>query len=82
MIDNYNMMYDNISFLESIIRLNKGKNVKIYVTLPNKEEVFEGIIEDSSKDYIIISNPNTGEWQLILLIYLNYITFTEPINLI
>ena len=29
---------------------------------------------------IIISNPNTGEWDLILMIYLNYVTFDERIN--
>ena len=30
----------------------------------------------------IVSNPNTGEWYLILMIYLDFVTFDESINFI
>ena len=48
----------------------------------NKDRVFEGIIEQSGRDHIIVSNPTTGEWYLILMIYLDFVTFDESINFI
>ena len=45
-----------------------------------KDKVFEGVIEEAGKDHLIMSNPANGKWQLILLIYLNYVEFDEPIN--
>lgn len=71
-------------YIENILKINKGKKANLHITIPTSNEWqdknFEGIIEQSGKDYIIISNPNTGEWNLIPLIYLDYITFEEPIN--
>lgn len=73
------------SYIENILRLNKGKKAKFYVTIPGSEEyqskIFEGIIEQAGRDHIIISNP-TGEWYLILMIYLDFVIFDEPINYI
>jgi spore germination protein Q len=72
------------SYIENILRLNKGKIVKAYVSFPDstewKNKVYEGRIEQAGRDHLIISNPTNGEWYLILMIYLNYVTFTEPIN--
>ena len=42
----------------------------------------DGIIEQAGRDHIIVSNPTTGEWYLILMIYLDFVTFEEPINFI
>lgn len=71
-------------YIENVLRSNKGKKVKLYATIPGSKEennsFFEGIIEQSGKDYIIVSNPNNGEWYLIPMIYLNYVTFEERIN--
>lgn len=75
---------DEQSYIENILRLNRGKKAKFHVTVPGSVEwqdrVFEGIIEQSGKDHLIVSNPNTGEWYLILMIYLDFVTFEEPIN--
>ena len=70
------------SYIDNILRLNKGKKTKIYITIPNskEEKIFEGILETVGKDHIIMSNPSTGEWYLIPIIYLNYIIFEEKIN--
>lgn len=72
------------SYIENILRLNKGKKIKAYVSFPDSTEwrnkVFSGIIEEAGRDHLIISNPSTGEWDLILMIYLNYVTFDEKIN--
>ncbi len=72
------------SYIENILRLNAGKKAKLHVTVPGSKEwqdrVFEGIIEQSGRDHIIMSNPQTGEWYLVLMIYLDFVTFEEPIN--
>lgn len=72
------------SYIENILRLNKGKKVSIYASFPDskefKDRIFEGIIEESGKDHIIMSNNEKKEWYLIPLIYMNYATFEEKIN--
>ena len=80
-----NTMFDEEqSYIENILRLNAGKRAKLHVTVPGSKEwqdrVFEGIIEQSGRDDIIMSNPQTGEWYLVLMIYLDFVTFEEPIN--
>ncbi len=72
------------SYIENILRLNKGKKAKAYFSFPDSEKwrdkVFEGIIEEAGKDHLVMSDPNTGTWQLILLIYLNFVEFDEKLN--
>ena len=72
------------SYIENILRANKGKIVKAYVSFPDatdwKNKIFEGRIEQAGRDHLIISNQDTGEWDLILMIYLDYVSFNEPIN--
>lgn len=71
------------SYIENILRLNRGKQVSIYATYPDSNEwrdrVFKGIVEQSGRDHVILSDPKTGEWYLILIIYVNYIKFNEEI---
>lgn len=72
------------SYIENILRLNKGKQVHIHMTFPDSNEFrdreFSGIIEQSGRDHIILSDPATGKWYLLLIIYLDFITFDEPIK--
>ena len=72
------------SYIENILRLNKGKQVRVHMTFPDSNEFrdreFKGIIEQSGRDHLIISEPNTGIWQLLLMIYVDFISFDEPIN--
>ena len=79
-----NATQEEQSYIENIIRINKGKMAKFHVTVPGsiewQDRVFTGIIEQAGRDHIITSNPNTGEWYLILMIYLDFVTFEEPIN--
>ena len=74
------------SYIENILRMNKGKKARFHITVPGSAEwqdrVFDGIIEQAGRDHIIVSNPTTGEWYLILMIYLDFVTFEEPINFI
>ncbi len=72
------------SYIENILRLNKGKVAKFYMSYPDsvewRDKIFTGVIEAAGRDHIIISDPNTGLWHLLLIIYLNYVDFEEPIN--
>ena len=79
---NYNVPLEQ-SYIENILRLNRGKKVEIYASYPDSDEwrnkVFSGIIEQSGRDHIILSDPKTGDWYLILIIYVNFIKFDERI---
>jgi len=79
-----NQATDEISYIENILRFNKGKNVRVHMTFPDSTEwrdmEFTGIIEESGRDHIILSEPATGKWQLLLMIYVDFITFDERIN--
>lgn len=85
-MDNSNTYEEEQSYIENIIRLNKGKIGRFYMTYPDslewRDRIYSGIIEQSGKDHIIISDPTTGKWYLLLLIYLDYVEFDEKINYI
>ncbi|MEK4538985.1 spore coat protein GerQ [Peribacillus sp. FSL K6-1552] len=72
------------SYIENILRLNKGKLVTVYTTFENNKEwnakIFKGIIEAAGRDHLIISDPQTGKRYLIPMVYLDYITFDEEIE--
>lgn len=72
------------SYIENILRLNKGKKVRVHQTFPDSNEwrdlEFTGIIEQSGRDHIILSDPTNGVWEMLLMIYVDYISFDEPIN--
>jgi spore coat protein GerQ len=72
------------SYIENILRLNRGKVATVYMTFENNNrwnaKVFKGIVEASGRDHIILSNVETDMCYLLLTIYLDYITFDEEIN--
>ncbi|WP_235001514.1 spore coat protein GerQ [Halobacillus sp. Marseille-P3879] len=78
------MLPEEESYIENILRLNRGKEATVYMTFENNEEwnaeVFKGIIEAAGRDHIILSDPRTGKRYLLLMVYLDYITFDEEIN--
>lgn len=72
------------SYIENILRVNRGKKVSVYQSFADagewKDRVFTGIIEQSGRDHIILSDPTTGNWYLLLMIYVDFIKFDEEIN--
>jgi spore germination protein Q len=72
------------SYIENILRLNRGKLATVYMTFENNSQwnakVFRGIIEAAGRDHLILSDPSTGTRYLLLMVNLDYITFQEPIN--
>lgn len=72
------------SYIENILRLNKGKVASFYMTFPDslewRDRVFTGVVEQAARDHIVVSDSKTGKWYLLLTIYLDYIVFDEKIN--
>lgn len=72
------------SYIENILRLNKGKKAKVFCSFPDstewRDKIYDGIIEQAGKDHLVISSPERGDWYLIPMIYVNWVEFEEPIN--
>lgn len=79
-----NQMPMEQSYIENILRLNEGKEATVYMTFENNEEwnakVFRGIVEAAGRDHIILRERQTGRRYLLLMIYLDYVTFDEELN--
>lgn len=72
------------SYIENILRLNKGKLVHVFTTFENNNQwnarEFTGIIEAAGRDHLILSDPQTGKRYLIPMVHLDYVTFEEEIE--
>ncbi|SDK16288.1 spore coat protein GerQ [Sediminibacillus albus] len=72
------------SYIENILRLNRGKRATVYMTFEGNDRwnamIFKGIIEAAGRDHIILSDPETNRRYLLLMVYLDYITFNEELN--
>jgi len=72
------------SYIENILRLNKGKLVTVYATFENNNQwnakIFKGIIEAAGRDHLILSDPQTGKRILLPMVYLDYVVFDEEIE--
>lgn len=71
------------SYIENILRLNRGKVATVYMTFEASKEwnskIFKGVIEAAGRDHIILSDQKTAKRYLLLMVYLDYITFDEEI---
>ncbi|MBM7095523.1 MULTISPECIES: spore coat protein GerQ [Alteribacter] len=72
------------SYIENILRLNRGKIGTFYMTYELNEKwnakIFKGVIEAAGRDHIIISDPQTDKRFLLLMVNLDYVTFDEPLE--
>ena len=78
----YTQKNRSIPRIEELIKFNKGKKLTIHMGFPNSNEHKDitGILEQSNEEYITLSNPQNGTWNLLPTIYIDYITFDENIN--
>lgn len=71
------------SYIENILRLNKGKQATVVMTYERGSSLgtqsYTGIIEAAGRDHIVISEPQSGKRFLLLMIYLDYVEFPEEI---
>ncbi len=84
MQSNYTDTYQEQSYIENILRMNKGKLGKFYCSFPDsndwRDAIFNGIVKEAGRDHLIVTNPNTNKTYIILMIYLNYVEFDGDIN--
>ena len=71
------------SYIENILRLNKGKVGTFYFTYTDSQEwrdrIYKGVIEAAGRDHLIISDPKTGKRYLFQMIYFVWAEFDEEI---
>lgn len=72
------------SYIENILRLNKGKLATAHFSFEGnngaEQLVVKGIVEAAGRNHVILSDPQTGRRWLMLMVYLNYVTFDEEIE--
>ncbi|MEW9500907.1 spore coat protein GerQ [Jeotgalibacillus marinus] len=72
------------SYIENILRLNRGKTATVYMTFENNREwnakIFKGVVEAAGRDHIVLSDMKTGIRYVLPMIYLDYITFEGEIQ--
>ncbi len=76
-------IYNEQSYIENILRLNKGKIVTIYMSFEGSQwgsKIFRGEIMEAGRDHIILKDVQNKVNYLLLTIYLSYITFDETID--
>ena len=74
---------DESSYIENILRLNLGKIVSVYMNFENSQwgsKIFKGVIKAAGKDHIVLKDLQSETRYLLLMVYLNYITFDESIE--
>jgi len=69
------------SYIENILRLNKGKYVTVFCTFENNTQwnakQFDGVIEAAGRDHIILKERDSERRFLILMVYVDYVVFYE-----
>ncbi|MFJ6412628.1 MULTISPECIES: spore coat protein GerQ [Terribacillus] len=72
------------SYIENILRLNRNKLATVYMTFENNDrwnaKIFKGVIEAAGRDHLILRDPENNRRYLLLMVYLDYVTFDEPLN--
>lgn len=69
------------SFIENILRLNRGKLGTFYLTFEGQEPTsFRGYLEEAGRDHILIREEDSERRFLLLMVYLDYVLFDEAIN--
>ncbi len=71
------------SYIENILRLNRGKVATIYMNFEGSQwgsKIFKGEITAAGKDHIIVRDSQTGITYLLLTIYLSYVAFDTDID--
>ena len=78
-----NDLTDQQSYIENILRLNINKVATVYMNFEGSQwgsKIFKGIIKGAGKDHIILKDLQSETRYLLLMVYLDYVTFDESIE--
>jgi len=71
------------SYIENILRLNLGKVATVYMNFEASQwgsKIFKGYVMAAGRDHIILKDLQSETRYVLLMVYLNYITFDEEIE--
>lgn len=72
------------TYVENILRMNRGKVATVYTTNENNPEwaakIFKGRVENAARDHVVLSDPETGTRYIVLMVNIDFITFDEPLR--
>ena len=72
------------SYIENILRNNKGKKIKAHASFSDsvlwRDRVFEGIIKNAGRDNLVLYNEEEDKYYLVLMIYIDFFEFDEEIT--
>jgi len=71
------------SYIENILRLNIGKVATVYMNFEGSQwgsKIFKGYLLAAGRDHIILQDLQTETRYLLLMVYLNYVTFEGEIE--
>lgn len=75
--------FDEQSYIENILRDNLNKVATVYMNFENSQlgsKIFKGVLKGAGKDHIILKDIQSETRYILLMVYLNYITFDERIE--
>lgn len=79
-----NSGYSREEYAANLLKNNIGKRAAFYVSFSDsiqwRDSIFEGIIEDAGKDFVVIYNQESGKRYLLWNVYLDYIVFDQQLN--
>lgn len=78
-----NEIFNQQSYIENILRDNIGKQATVYMNFEGSQwgsKVFKGIIKGAGNDHIILKEAQSETRYILLMVYLDYITFDEKIE--
>jgi len=73
------------SYIENILRLNKGKPGQFFFSFENaiegaKTRSVRGVVEAAGRDHVILRELRTNHRFLFPMIYFDYAVFDEEVN--
>lgn len=78
-----NELVNQQSYIENILRDNLNKVVTVYMNFENSQwgsKIFKGILKGAGKDHIILKDVQSETRYVLLMVYLNYLSFDERIE--
>ena len=79
-----NGSYNAEEYAFNILKKNIGKKVKVYASFSDsiewRDSIFEGIIEETGRDYILLYDNVDNKRYLLWAVYINYLMFEEQLN--
>lgn len=76
-------IFNEQSYVENILRDNIGKVATVYMNFEGSQwgsKIFKGYVKGAGRDHIILKDLQSETRYILLMVYLDYITFDENIE--